>query len=139
MFSEMTLGPEATLSSAMLMDMCAKPLLVGGENRCPTDFTSARLDHACLLRADLSMAVLDGADLTNADLRRTDLSGASLYGAILSGADLRVAVLDRADLTGATGINVPLSALTEHWGVHIGGSPFDDAASPGTGRSNIRQ
>src|SRR5579863_4378236 len=48
----------ATLSNARLMDACAKPLLIGGEHRCPTDLTSARLDHACLLRMDLSRALL---------------------------------------------------------------------------------
>ena len=68
----------ATLSSAKLMEACAKPLLIAGEHKCPTDCTSARLDHACLLRADLSMALLVGADLTEADIRRTDLRGASL-------------------------------------------------------------
>jgi len=119
-----------TLSNAVLMEACGKPLLVAGQHRCPTDCTSARFDHACLLRADFSMAILVGMDLTNADLRRTNMRGASLYGASLSGVDLRVAVLDGADLTGATGIEAALVALKEHSGLRIGGSPFGNPPEP---------
>jgi uncharacterized protein YjbI with pentapeptide repeats len=120
----------ATLSRATLMETCAKPLLIAGGHRCPTDCTSARLDHACLLRADFSMSLLVGADLTNADVRRTNLSGALLNGAILSGVVLDTAVLDGADVAGATGIEAPLMALTERCGFQIGGGPFDALPIP---------
>ena len=114
----------ATLSKAMLMEACAKPLVIGGDHKCPTDFTYARLDHACLLRADLSLALLVGADLTDADMRRADLTDASLCGAVLAGVDLRTAVLTGADLSEATGLTMPLWALSEQSGIQAGGSPF---------------
>lgn len=120
----------ATLSGAILMDACAKPLLIAGDHRCRTDFMSARLDHANLLRANLTMALLEGADLTNADVRRADLSGASLCRATLTGVELHTAALEGADLTNAIGITMPLLALSARTGVRLAGSPF------ATGRSD---
>jgi uncharacterized protein YjbI with pentapeptide repeats len=99
-------------------------LVISGDHKCATDCTSARLDHACLLRADLSMTMLAGADLTNADVRNADLTGASLCRANLSGLDLRTAILDGTDLTEVTGINVSLLAVTNRSGLTIEGDPF---------------
>jgi len=114
----------ATLSKAVLMDVCAKPLLVAGSHRCATDFISARLDHACLLRADLSLALLGGVDLTNADVRRANLRGASLSGAVLTGVDLRAAELDGADMAGVTGVNMSLLDLAARNGIRFGNAPY---------------
>jgi uncharacterized protein YjbI with pentapeptide repeats len=103
------------------MEICARPLLIAGEHRCPTDLTSARLDHACLSRAVLPHALLVEADLSHADVRRADMRGASLCGSNLTGVDVRQALLDDADLTGATGIATPPMAL----GARLSGRPFD--------------
>ena len=81
----------ATLSNAMLMDACARPLLIAGEHNAPPIARPlGSITRACL-RADLSWRLLVGADLTDADVRRADLRGASLRGAVLTGVDLRTA------------------------------------------------
>ncbi len=105
----------ATLSGAVLIDVCAKPLLIAGDHRCRTDFMSARLDNANLLRANLTMALLDGADMTNADVRRADLSGASLCRATLAGVELCRRLPPRGQTwTDATGIkNATAGTLSE--------------------------
>jgi uncharacterized protein YjbI with pentapeptide repeats len=114
----------ATLSHATLAEIRAQPLIIAGGHRCRTDWTSARLDHTCLLQADLSMGLLAQANLSHADIRGANMSGASLCGANLTGLDLRTVTLDGADLTEAIGMKLSLLAITSGSGVALGGTPF---------------
>jgi uncharacterized protein YjbI with pentapeptide repeats len=78
----------------------------------------SRMDlHGCLVRADLSYAILDGADLTEADLLYCGLSRASLKGvraraAVMSGISALGASFEDANLPGVIFTNAILKGAS---------------------------